>query len=127
MPTARRLIDPSSRDYVLTLGAYESDIGITSKVLARIATRRGSVRTLPRFGSMLHTIKGPFPGFEKLGERHVHDALADLVATREVNRLKVRVSRGGSPVNAALELDVEFFDRRGRRQTVRYTHRVQGV
>lgn len=127
MPTARRRIDANLRDYVLTLGSYEPDVGITSKVHRRIATKRGSIKVLPRYGSLLHTIKGPFAGFEKLAERHVHDALADMVGAREVNRLKVTVRRGGSAVNAALDLDLEFYDRRGRRLTVAYTHRVQGV
>ncbi len=123
MPTARRLIDPATRDYVLSLGEYESDIGVTSKVLARIVTRRGSVVPRPSFGSLLHTIKGPIPGFERLAVRHVEDCVNDLVRAREVNRLKVEVTRNGS----ALELAVNYFDRRGRKQTVRHTHRLIGA
>ena len=125
MPTARRYIDPNSRDYVIVLGEYTPDVGITTKVFSRIATKRGSVAVLPRFGSLLHTIKGPFAGFDKLAERHVKDCLADLVMRREVNRLKVIVTRGASqPGTATLDLDVEFYDRRGRRQRVNYTHRL---
>lgn len=126
MPTVRRLIDPNTRDYVLTLGEYEEDIGVTSKVLARVATRKGSIAPLPSFGSELHTIKGPIPGYERLAERYVAACLDDLVQAREVNNLQVDVSVERSSGTAALCLDINFRDRRGRRQRVPYTFRLTG-
>lgn len=123
MVTARRLIDPNARDYVLSLGEYESDIGVTSKVLARVVTRRGSVVPKPSFGSRLHSIKGPVPGFQTLAERYVEECLDDLVRAREVNKLSVDVARNGS----VLDLTIVYYDRHGRRQTVRHSHRLTGA
>ncbi len=119
----RRNIDPVSRDYVLHLGGYVGDVGLTSKVISRVATRRGSIVMLPTYGSRLHTIKGPVSGFEVLTESYVHEALDDLVQAREVNDLRVTVQRNKS----ALDISIDYRDRRGRRQTVPYTHRMTGA
>lgn len=127
MPTIRRRIEPSSRDYMLRLGEYEGDDGVASKVLTRIVTKRGSIVPLPNFGSLLHTIRGPIPGYETLAKRYTLECLSDLVRSREVNDLTVTVARTRSASNASLDITVDYRDRRGRRQTVRHTHRLTGA
>lgn len=126
MPTLRRRIDPQRRDYVLTLGEYEEDIGVTSKVFARVATKKGSVVPLPSFGSELHTIKGPIPGFEQLARRFVENAVSDMIRAREISSLLVDVSVDRSGPDAVLCLDINFRDRRGRAQQVKYSNRLIG-
>ena len=126
MPTLRRRIDPNTRDYALTLGEYEEDLGVTSKVVARVATKRGSVVPLPTFGSRLHTIAGAFPGAVQLAERYTLECLRDLVRAREVNQLKATVTIERSAGTALLCIDIEFRDRRGRPQKVPYVHRITG-
>jgi len=126
MPTVRRQLDPTLRDYVLTLGEYEEDAGITSKVWSRMATKKGSIVPLPSFGSLLHTIAGPVPGWEELAKRYTVQCLDDLVRAREVNGLKVTPSVQRTGSNALLCLEVVFRDRKGRRQRVPYTYRMTG-
>lgn len=126
MPTLRRRIIPKTRDYALTLGEYEQDLGVTSKVLARVATKRGSVVPLPTFGSRLHTIKGAFPGATQLAERYTRECLQDLVRAREVNELSVTAPVDREAGAALLCIVIEFRDRRGRPQKVPYTHRIIG-
>lgn len=119
----RRHIDPVSRDYTLTLGQYDEGLGVTSEVISRVVTRRGSIVALPSYGSTLYTIKGPVAGFETLAKRAVEVALTDMLRSGKIRRLSVSVQRAGS----VLDLSIHFYDRRGRQQTVNVTHRMTGA
>lgn len=123
----RRDIDPQTRDYTLTLGAYDKDASVTSKVSSRLSTRRGSIVLLPGYGSLLFTIKGPVPGWEQLAIRYSKQALDDLVRSREVNNLSVLPQLGSDDRGTFFNLIVAFTDRQGRPQRVTFTHRLTGA
>lgn len=119
----RRYADPETLDFVLVHGAPRGDLTLATDVLRRLATRRGSIATLPNFGSRLHTIRKLVRNVHRLGEHYVRDALADLVASRRIRDLEAKGT--ADRTRAALLVEVSFRDRGGSTQTVRYTHRVR--
>lgn len=124
MPTTRRYMDPNTRDYVVASGEYQQDDTPASKVTARLRTKRGSIKVLPNFGSLLHTIAGSFAGYDLLAKRYATECLDDLVKSGEIRELVVDVDK---TVRSALVIIVSYRNRRGRKQTVRHTHRLTGA
>jgi hypothetical protein len=127
VPSIRRDIDPQTRDYTLTLGSYDKDATVTSKVTSRMGTQRGSIIPLPNYGSRIHTIKGPVAGWQRLVRRYTEEALADMVRAREVNALVIESEVESNETGALLVIILSFRDRRGRPLRVRYTHRLTGA
>lgn len=118
----RRYADPETLDYVLEHGAPKGDPTLSTDVLRRLATRRGSIPTLKTFGSRFHTIRKLGRGVTRQAAFYAREAVTDLVKSRRIRDLQVKalvLPRG------ALSIEVSFRDLAGNTQTVRYTHRVR--
>lgn len=76
----RRYIHPTTRDYVVDTGGYQSDPGFTSKVVLALATKLGTCIVNPTFGSRLHEVKRWDEVGRRLTEKYAAEALEHLLS-----------------------------------------------
>lgn len=120
MPIIRPWQDPITRDYVIERGAPRHDSTHVSDVARRLATQRGTVPTLPHFGSRLHRISKMVKNVGRLAVNYAREALADLVHSRAIRDLEISATTS----RTRIDLLVSFRDRTGLQQTVNYSSQV---
>jgi phage gp46-like protein len=87
---AHRMLDASTRDYVLSGGGLLVDTGFTTKVVLALSTKRGSMLAFPEFGSRMHEVQVADERGRKLAEKYAWQAVAHLES--EVDQLEVEAS-----------------------------------
>lgn len=120
MPIIRPWQNPTTKDYIVELGSPREDKTHASDVYRRIATQRGSVPTLPTFGSRLHTVTHIQKNTKRLVESYIREAIADLVASRAIRDVVITVTVGA----ATIEATVDFTDRSGAQDAVAWSQAV---
>ena len=120
MPARRRKIDPETGDYVLEKGRPAEDDTAASAVYLALATPRGSMPIMPRFGSRFDEVRKIVDDTPRLVEQMAHEALSHLVEGGSIRKLSASATVEGSYIS----IDVSYVDRAGRQQAIRYGTRV---
>lgn len=126
MPAARRWLDPSTRDYVISHGGPRDDVTRASQVLLRLATHRGSCAVAPELGSRLHLITRESPGATQRAVAYALEALADLIRRGVIRDVAAEASVEGESTRY-LEVRVSFRDDAPDPRSVRFERRIGGA
>ena len=107
-------LDPTTKDLLLMNKQLVEDPTMSTAVLLRVNTRRGSVPGLPWFGSRLHTLTTMGDTTARIGEGFLLESVADLIRDGKIRDVNVRAQVDGT----TLKWELSWEDQADRRQTL---------
>ena len=107
-------IDPKTKDLLLKDKQLVEDPTMSTAVLLRVTTHRGSVPGLPWFGSRLHTLTTLGDTTARIAEGFLLESVGDLVNSGRIRNVAVHAEVDGT----ALKWELSWEDQADRRQTL---------
>jgi phage gp46-like protein len=107
-------INPEKRDLLIMNEQLVEDPTMSTAVMLRVTTQRGSVPGLPWFGSRLHTLTTLRDTSARIAEGFLLEALGDLVRTDKIRNVNVEAEVDGT----ALKWQLSWEDQASQRQTL---------
>jgi len=107
-------LDSSMKDLLIRNKQLVGDETMSTAVLLRITTQRGSVPGLPWFGSRLHTLTTMGDTTARVAEGFLLESVGDLIRDGRIRNVNVRAETDGT----TLKWEMSFEDQADRRRTL---------
>ena len=107
-------VDPSTKDLLLVNSQLVEDPTMSTAVMLRATTHRGSVPGMPWFGSRLHTLTTLGDTTARIAEGFLLEAVGDLINAGKIRDVTVRAEVDGT----ALKWEMSWVDQSDRRSTL---------
>ncbi len=104
-------IDPITKDILIEKQRLVDDDTMTSAVLLRVNTHRGSVPGMPWFGSRLHTLTTLGDVSARVAEGYLLESVSDLIQEDKIRNVTVRATTDGT----VLKWELSFEDQADQR------------
>lgn len=114
--TKRPLLDPATRDWIITKGRLEDDETHASTVLWLLDHHRGTSAAYPDVGSRFWTIRKILPNTPRTVEIMAFEALNPLIRDRKITNVEAAARRAGQVL---IELKVNWRDHKGKKNAIR--------
>ncbi len=107
-------IDPSTKDLAILNERLVEDTTMSTAVMLRVTTERGSVPGMPWFGSRLHTLTTMGDVSVRLAEGYLLESVGDLIRADKVRNVTVRADVEGT----TLKWELSWEDQTDQRHTL---------
>ena len=107
-------LDPEKRDLLIKNQQLVPDETMSTAVMMRVTTHRGSVPGMPWFGSRLHTLTTLRDTSARIAEGFLLESVGDLVRAGKIRNVNVKAEVDGT----ALKWELSWEDQADQRQTL---------
>lgn len=107
-------LDPTTKDLLIHNKQLVEDPTMSTAVLLRVTTHRGSVPGLPWFGSRLHTLTTLGDTSARIAEGFLLESVGDLVRDGRIRNVHAKAEVDGT----ALKWELSWEDQADKRQVL---------
>ncbi len=107
-------INPLTKDFAIEKQRLVEDTTMSTSVMLRVTTHRGSVPGMPWFGSRLNTLTTLGDTSPRLAEGFLLEAVGDLITAGKIRNVTVRAEAEGT----ALKWELSWEDQADRRHVL---------